>query len=185
MKNLVGILMGIAFNLEISLEREMMSLLCWVFWSMKYLPTYFSILSSTHCNFQHTDLVTCSPKWIPKYLIFFVVIINNVGFSFNIYLAVLGPSCGTRDLQSPMWQHVGCLVATCCEGSSSLTRDLILPALGMQSLSYWATREVPIILLLIPVSLCSLSAYTNMIDFYVLILYPVTLLNSLVPVLVF
>ena len=54
--------------------------------NMKYLSTYFSVLSSTHCNFQRTDLVTCSPKRIPKYLIFFVVIVNNVGFSFNIYL---------------------------------------------------------------------------------------------------
>ena len=67
--------------------------------------------------------------------------------------------------------------------SSSLTWDLVLPALGVQSLSYRAAREVPIILFLIPVSPCSLSAYTNMTDFYVLILYPVTLLNLLVPVL--
>ena len=63
--------------------------------------------------------------------------------------------------------------------------DLVLPTLGVQSLSYWATREVPVILFLIPVSPCSLSACTNMTDFYVLILYPVTLLNLLVPVLVF
>ena len=46
----------------------------------------------------------------------------------NIYLAVLGLSCGTRDLYL---QHVG---------SSSLTRP---PALGAQSLSHWTTREVP------------------------------------------
>ena len=70
-------------------------------------------------------------------------------YIFFIYLAVLGLSCGTQDLQSSL-QHVGCLVVACKMASCGMW-DLVLwpriklrpPALGVQSLSHWTTREVP------------------------------------------
>ena len=52
-----------------------------------------------------------------------------------IYLAVLGLSRGTWGVRSSLW-HVG---------SSSLTRDQTwAPALGVQSISHWIPREVPL-----------------------------------------
>ena len=53
-----------------------------------------------------------------------------------MYLAAPGLSYGKMDLLSSLW-HVG---------SSSLTMELSqAPCIGDRSLSYWTTREVPII----------------------------------------
>ena len=55
-----------------------------------------------------------------------------------MFLAVPGLSFGLRGSMLP------------CVGSSSLTRDRTrAPALGAQSLNHWATREVPLDLVLL------------------------------------
>ena len=64
-------------------------------------------------------------------------------------MATPGLSCGTLDLPSSL-QHMSSLVATCKLFNCSMW-DLVpwpgvesrSPALGVQSLSHWATREVP------------------------------------------
>ena len=75
---------------------------------------------------------------------------------FNIYLlAAPGLSCGTWDLccgiQTSQLLHADFLVAACGLLVAACIRDLVPqpgiesrpPALGTQSLTHWATREVP------------------------------------------
>lgn len=63
----------------------------------------------------------------------FLIWLIEILFIF-IYLAAPGFSCSMQNLLSQL-QHVG---------SSSKTRDRTQPpALEVQSLSYWTTREVP------------------------------------------
>ena len=61
------------------------------------------------------------------------MLVSAIQQCLYIYLVVLGLSCSMQDLS--LW-HVG---------SSSLTRARTWgpPALGVQSLSQWTTREVP------------------------------------------
>ena len=57
-------------------------------------------------------------------------------FKTFIYLAALGLGCDLRDLLSSL--QLG--------GSSFLTRDQTqVPAAGVQSLSHWTAREIPIL----------------------------------------
>ena len=75
-------------------------------------------------------------------------IVSLIYTYIHMYLALLGLSFGTQDLQ-PSLQHVGSL-AVACELSVGMW-DLVPlpgaesqpPALGAWSLSHWATREVP------------------------------------------
>ena len=65
-------------------------------------------------------------------------------FVKGIYLAVLGLSCGTRNLCCSIFSHgmwtLGCGMWDLVPRPEIEPRP---PALGAQSLSHWTTREVP------------------------------------------
>ena len=66
-------------------------------------------------------------------------------FFFNIYLAVLGLSCSTRDLRSFL-QHARSFRCSMWDLVPWSGMEPGPPVLGAQSLSHWTTREVSVVL---------------------------------------